>query len=473
MVMAAQGLLVLVLDLPTGGLADAFGRKPVLVTAALLNVVSLALFAVASSVALFVVVFLLQGAFRALDSGPLDSWYVDAVLADLRRRTAATTRERIRQLQLTAMLALQGAVAASLSWMMAHDVLDNPSPVFAPAAAVGVIVSSVGQHLRRSVELVIGVVLGVAVGDFLVNQLGTGWWQLGLIVGLAIVIALLVGGRGTLVAQAGSTAVLIAALSPRSGMLEFPRIVDALVGGSIGLAVVILLVPLNPMRMVDRSMGPAAELFAKQLGAAARALAERDAVAAQRARTGPLAPAPGAGRGRHRGGAGGSGRRERPVTHQAGSHPDRGRGTGSGPAVDRDRTAGRGGAPTGPGLPRRPVPGTDPADRPVGRQRGGHGVRPGAGFLRHRGGGPGPDDHQRPAAGLRHRPDRGQRHGASGRRAGRRVRSGQRAVRRARLGRGGELTVSPRTGCGARKISHVPEREARLVYSAGSAHMRR
>ncbi|MFB9236707.1 MFS transporter [Plantactinospora siamensis] len=81
-VTAAQGLLVLALELPTGGLADAFGRKPVLVAAAVLNVASLALFAVASSFALFVLVFLLQGAYRALDSGPLDSWYVDAALAD-------------------------------------------------------------------------------------------------------------------------------------------------------------------------------------------------------------------------------------------------------------------------------------------------------------------------------------------------------------------------------------------------------
>ncbi|TDC50347.1 MFS transporter, partial [Micromonospora sp. KC207] len=77
----AQGLVVLALELPTGGLADALGRKPVLVTAAALNLVSLALFAVADSLALFVLVFAVQGIHRALDSGPLDSWYVDATLA--------------------------------------------------------------------------------------------------------------------------------------------------------------------------------------------------------------------------------------------------------------------------------------------------------------------------------------------------------------------------------------------------------
>ncbi|MFF3866607.1 MFS transporter [Micromonospora sp. NPDC001898] len=77
----AQGLVVLAMELPTGGVADALGRKPVLVAAGVLNLVSLALFAVADSVALFFLVFAVQGAYRALDSGPLESWYVDATLA--------------------------------------------------------------------------------------------------------------------------------------------------------------------------------------------------------------------------------------------------------------------------------------------------------------------------------------------------------------------------------------------------------
>lgn len=77
----AQGLLVLALELPTGGLADALGRRPVLLAAGVINLASFALLAVAGSLALFVAVFALQGVYRALDSGPLDAWYVDAALA--------------------------------------------------------------------------------------------------------------------------------------------------------------------------------------------------------------------------------------------------------------------------------------------------------------------------------------------------------------------------------------------------------
>lgn len=78
---AAQGLVVLALELPTGGFADALGRKPVLVLASALNLVSLALLVVADSFVLLATVWALQGVFRALDSGPLESWYVDTTLA--------------------------------------------------------------------------------------------------------------------------------------------------------------------------------------------------------------------------------------------------------------------------------------------------------------------------------------------------------------------------------------------------------
>lgn len=76
-----QGFVVLVLELPTGGLSDSWGRKPVLAVAAGMAAVSLALFAMADTFALFAVVYLLQGVFRALDSGPLESWFVDTTLA--------------------------------------------------------------------------------------------------------------------------------------------------------------------------------------------------------------------------------------------------------------------------------------------------------------------------------------------------------------------------------------------------------
>lgn len=79
--LAVQGFVVLLLELPTGGLADAVGRRPLLLVAGVLAVGSTALFVSAQSFAAFAIAMVLQGVFRALDSGPLEAWFVDTVQA--------------------------------------------------------------------------------------------------------------------------------------------------------------------------------------------------------------------------------------------------------------------------------------------------------------------------------------------------------------------------------------------------------
>jgi MFS family permease len=71
---------LLLLELPTGGLADALGRRPVLLAATAVELLAVALFVVAHTFWLLAVVRLLEGIYRALESGPLDAWYVDAAL---------------------------------------------------------------------------------------------------------------------------------------------------------------------------------------------------------------------------------------------------------------------------------------------------------------------------------------------------------------------------------------------------------
>lgn len=78
---SAQGFVVLALELPTGGLSDSLGRRPVLILASLVGLLALATLCVADSLAMFAAAMALQGIFRALDSGPLEAWYVDATLA--------------------------------------------------------------------------------------------------------------------------------------------------------------------------------------------------------------------------------------------------------------------------------------------------------------------------------------------------------------------------------------------------------
>jgi predicted MFS family arabinose efflux permease len=75
---AVQTGFVVLLELPTGGLADTWGRRRTLILASAVGVAAMTLLVVADSLAVFIVAFAVNGVYWALDSGPLDAWYVDA-----------------------------------------------------------------------------------------------------------------------------------------------------------------------------------------------------------------------------------------------------------------------------------------------------------------------------------------------------------------------------------------------------------
>ncbi|WNV76782.1 MFS transporter [Geodermatophilus sp. DSM 44513] len=80
-VLAVYSAVVLVLELPTGGLADALGTRPVLVLSGLFGLTGLLALTAAEDLTAFVLAEALRGVGRALSSGPLEAWYVDAVRA--------------------------------------------------------------------------------------------------------------------------------------------------------------------------------------------------------------------------------------------------------------------------------------------------------------------------------------------------------------------------------------------------------
>ncbi|MGO4385465.1 MFS transporter [Specibacter sp. RAF43] len=88
-VVAVQGIVVLLLELPTGGFADSLGRKSPVVASAVFALASYGMFAFADSLGWFMAASALAGVFRALDSGPLNAWYVDETIAAGGRETVA------------------------------------------------------------------------------------------------------------------------------------------------------------------------------------------------------------------------------------------------------------------------------------------------------------------------------------------------------------------------------------------------
>jgi uncharacterized membrane protein YgaE (UPF0421/DUF939 family) len=197
-------------------------------------------------------------------------------LGTLGRRCGDGARNGWRRVRAGVALAAQAGLAAGLAWFVAHDLIGGANPFFAPIAAVITLAVSVGQRLRRTAELVIGVAIGIGVGDAIILLIGRGPWQIGLIVFLAIVAATAVGGGAALVVQSASSAVLVATLTA-GGAAPYSRFVDALVGGLVGLTVMAVLLPLNPLTVVRRAADPALDLLADGLQEVSEALADRDA----------------------------------------------------------------------------------------------------------------------------------------------------------------------------------------------------
>lgn len=74
------GVAVIALEVPTGALADALGRRVALVASGTLSAAGLALLALGLRPLPLAAGMLLLGSARALGSGPLEAWYVDATL---------------------------------------------------------------------------------------------------------------------------------------------------------------------------------------------------------------------------------------------------------------------------------------------------------------------------------------------------------------------------------------------------------
>jgi MFS family permease len=79
--LSLTGFTVFLLELPTSGLADSLGRRPLLIAAGVLQVVAAVLFLTAETFWAFALAAAATGVFRALDSGPMEAWFVDTVHA--------------------------------------------------------------------------------------------------------------------------------------------------------------------------------------------------------------------------------------------------------------------------------------------------------------------------------------------------------------------------------------------------------
>lgn len=175
---------------------------------------------------------------RSRNPGP----YVDLVVA----RGRTSLRARLDRLRSKSWQVGQCAIAAGLAWLVAHDVVGHAAPYFAPIVALVSLGTSYGQRLRRVAEVTVGVAVGVFLGDLYTHLLGRGAWQITVMIGLAMVIALLLDASPLLVNQVAIQSLVVVMVLPNPDA-AFLRWTDALIGGAVALLAAAV-VPGAPLR---------------------------------------------------------------------------------------------------------------------------------------------------------------------------------------------------------------------------------
>src|SRR5262247_4036828 len=113
------------------------------------------------------------------------------ITPETRSRVGEHVTRRLSCWRSVAVPVVQTALAAGLSWFVAVHLFGHREPLFAPVAAIVSIDMALGQRLRRAIELIVGASVGVGVGSLLISAIGTGSWQIAVVVALAASVALL------------------------------------------------------------------------------------------------------------------------------------------------------------------------------------------------------------------------------------------------------------------------------------------
>lgn len=201
---------------------------------------------------------------------------------DVSERTARAGRrsaaERVDRWRSRIFFITQCAITAGMAWWLARHILGHPMPFFAPVASIICLGFTFGQRLRRGLEVSLGVALGIFIGDLFVTYFGSGWWQIMIVVVLAMSVATLLGAGQLLIIQSGVQSAIIIGLSATPGQ-GLSRWLDAVVGCAIALLAATI-VPLAPLRKPRVLSAEVLEGMAATLEAAGAALRSDDSEAA-------------------------------------------------------------------------------------------------------------------------------------------------------------------------------------------------
>jgi len=140
--------------------------------------------------------------------------------------------------------ALQITVGALLAYTIARFGLGHAVPLLAMTVCITALGFSRDARPTRIIQTAIGMVVGIAISDVALVNLGSGIWQLALVLVVVLLSARFISGGSTFAVTAAIQAMLVQ-LSPAPLGGVYIRTIDGLIGGGMALVVTVL-IPRDP-----------------------------------------------------------------------------------------------------------------------------------------------------------------------------------------------------------------------------------
>lgn len=166
------------------------------------------------------------------------------------------------------------ALATAVAWIVAGSLVHGQLPVFASVAALLVVQPSVNQSVGRAIERSIGVIVGVLLAYLIARVFGDNFWIVLVGIVLAIAVAWMLRLTPTTATQIPITAMLVLSIGASSSDYALDRILDTIIGATIGVIINLFVVPPVAVEPAVRALNDLVDESAARLEALAGVLTE-------------------------------------------------------------------------------------------------------------------------------------------------------------------------------------------------------
>jgi uncharacterized membrane protein YccC len=137
------------------------------------------------------------------------------------------------------------ALACTISYVIAETVGPQQLAVFAPIIALFTVQTSAYATLAQGLQRVIGTIIGVLLATIWLEVAGVTWWSVGVVVAISVLGAQLLPLSFAGQSQVPVAVLLVLLLGAAIPDYPYWRVVDAAIGGAVGIAIG-LLIPERP-----------------------------------------------------------------------------------------------------------------------------------------------------------------------------------------------------------------------------------